>query len=83
MPEGEQDLVEETVMIESIENIVRQFANPNYVKPNARVMTPRAMPKPVKPGLGKGGGEDTEMSGVDGQAQGREQGEGYKVQIDE
>jgi pSer/pThr/pTyr-binding forkhead associated (FHA) protein len=68
MPEGEQDLVEETVMIESIENIVRQFANPNYVKPNAKVVTPRATPKPAKPEQSNGGGEDSEMTGVDGQA---------------
>jgi pSer/pThr/pTyr-binding forkhead associated (FHA) protein len=84
MPEGEQNLVEETVMMEMIDNVVKQFANPNYIRPNARIATPRATPKPEKADQGNGGAEDTEMIDVNGQAhvQHGEHGEGDKMQID-
>ena len=83
MPEGEQDLPEETSTMEMIETIVKQFANPNYVKPNARVMTPRATPKPEEqPVQRSDDGGDTEMVDVDGQTEARDQGAGEKMQVE-
>ena len=83
MPEGEQDLPEETSTMKMIETIVKQFANPNYVKPNARVMTPRATPKPEeKQEQGNDDGRNTEMMDVDVQTQSRDQSSGDPVSID-
>lgn len=66
-----------------IETIVKQFANPNYVKPNARVMTPRATPKPEeKQEQGNDDGRNTEMMDVDVQTQSRDQSSGDPVSID-
>lgn len=85
MPEGEQDLQEEKDTIEMIESIVKQFANPNYVKPNAKVMTPRATPRPEEREEatdGDTGDEDTEMRELNGPKSGGEQSEGDKMQVD-
>lgn len=83
MPEGEQDLPEETSTMKMIETIVKQFANPNYVKPNARVMTPRATPKPEeKQEQGNDDGRNTEMMDVDVQTQSRDQSSGDPMSID-
>lgn len=81
MPDGEQNLVEETVMIEMIENVVKQFANPNYIRPNAKVMTPRATPKLERPDQGNSGG-NIETTDANEQAQDRELGAEEKMQID-
>jgi pSer/pThr/pTyr-binding forkhead associated (FHA) protein len=86
MPEGQQNLKEEIESIDMIESIVKQFANPSYVKPSARIVTPRATPKPDERVNGENGGhakgEDTEMKDVTAESQLKEQQEGDKVQLD-
>ena len=84
MPEGEQDLQEESETMSMIESIVKQFANPNYVKPSARVMTPRATPKPdEREADGRNGQEDTEMKDVSGEVHVDERQETEVMQVED
>lgn len=82
MPEGEQDLKEEKETIDMIESIVRQWANPNYVKPSARIATPRATPKPDESvTVDNEGDEDVEMCNVSEKTVEEQKG-GEKMQVD-
>jgi len=69
MPEGQQNLKEEIESIDMIESIVKQFANPSYVKPSARIVTPKPDERVNGGNGGHGQGEDTEMKDVTAELQ--------------